>query len=82
MKNENNNLACHCIDKKRVAFTLQETLITLTILGVVASITIPALIQKYIEATSRVKVKKAMAAYEKAVNQMVVENNISGLIKS
>ena len=62
-------------------FTLQETLIALTILGVVAAITIPALIQKYIEATNRVKVKKAMAAYEKAVNHMVVENNISGSIK-
>ena len=59
-------------------FTLQETLIALTILGVVAAIAIPSLIQKYIEATSRVKVKKAMAAYEKAVNQMVLENNIAG----
>ena len=73
---------CHCSDGRRSAFTLQETLIALTILGVVAVITIPALIQKYIEATRRVKVKKAMAAYEKAVNHMVIDNNISGSIKS
>ena len=69
-------------NENKKGFTLAETLITLTILGVVASITIPALINKYIEATNRVKVKKAMAAYEKAVDQMVVENNISGSIKS
>ena len=67
---------------KKRAFTLQETLIALTILGVVAAITLPYLIQKDIEATSRVKVKKAMAAYEKAVNQMVLENNIAGSIKA
>ena len=64
------------------AFTLAETLITLTILGVVAAITLPYLIQKYNEATNRTKVKKAMAAYEKVVGQMVVENNIAGSIKS
>ena len=69
-------------EENKSGFTLQETLITLTILGVVASITIPALIQKYIEATNRVKVKKAMAAYEKAINQMVVEENIAGSIKA
>ena len=68
--------------KNKKAFTLAETLITLTILGVVAAITIPALIQKYIEATNRTKVKKAMAAYEKVISQLVVENNITGSIKS
>ena len=66
------------INKKK-AFTLAETLITLTILGVVAAITIPAMIQKYIEATNRTKVKKAMAAYEKAIWQMVVENGNSAI---
>ena len=70
------------LESKKKGFTLQETLIALTILGVVAAITIPALINKYIEATNRVKVKKAMAAYEKALNNMVVENGISGSIKS
>ena len=69
------------INKKK-AFTLAETLITLTILGVVAAITIPSLIQKYLEATNRTKVKKAMAAYEKVIRQLIVENNITGSIKS
>ena len=68
--------------KNLKGFTLAETLITLTILGVVASITIPYLIQKYIEATNRVKVKKAMAAYEKALDQMAVENGITGSVQA
>ena len=54
-------------------FTLAETLITLTILGVVAAITVPSLINKYIESSNRTKVKKAMAAYEKALNQIIIE---------
>ena len=62
------------------AFTLAETLITLTILGVVAAITVPSLINKYSEAANRTKVKKAMAAYEKALNQMIIENDIKGTI--
>ena len=62
-------------NENKNAFTLVETLITLTILGVVAAITIPYLIQKYIETTNRVKVKKAMAAYEKVINDIVVEND-------
>ena len=45
-------------------FTLAETLITLTILGVVAAITVPSLINKQIESANRTKVKKAMAVYE------------------
>ena len=34
MKNKNSNLACHCSDGKRAAFTLAEIIITLTILGI------------------------------------------------
>ena len=60
----------------RKGFTLAETLITLAILGVVAAITVPMLINKQIENANRTKVKKAMAVYEKALNQMVIENDI------
>ena len=59
-------------------FTLAETLITLTILGVVAAITVPSLINKYSESANRTKLKKAMAAYEKALNQMIIDNDIKG----
>ena len=60
----------------KAAFTLAETLITLTILGVIAAITVPMLINKQIEAANRTKVKKAMAVYEKAFNQMIIDYDI------
>ena len=62
--------------KNKNAFTLAETLITLTILGIVAAITIPSLINHYKEVSNRTKVKKAMATYEKALNQMVIDYDI------
>ena len=81
------NLDCHAhfrslamTGKKKAAFTLAETLITLTILGVVAAITVPMLINKQMEAANRTKLKKAMAAYEKALNQMIIDNDIKGTI--
>ena len=77
------NLDCHAhfrslamTGKKKAAFTLAETLITLTILGVVAAITVPMLINKQIGAANRTKLKKAMAVYEKALNQMIIDNDI------
>ena len=66
--------------RKRAAFTLAETLITLTILGVVAAITVPMLINKQMESANRTKLKKAMAAYEKALNQMIIDYDIKGVI--
>ena len=66
--------------KKEKGFTLAETLITLTILGVVAAITVPSLINKYIESSNRTKVKKAMSAYEKALNQMIIDNDVKGAV--
>ena len=77
------NLDCHAhfrslamTGKKKVAFTLAETLITLTILGVVAAITVPMLINKQMEAANRTKVKKAMTNYEKVLNQIVIDNDL------
>ena len=68
--------------ESKKAFTLAETLITLTILGVIAAITVPMLINKQMEAANRTKLKKAMAAYEKALNQMIVDNDIKGSVKA
>ena len=83
------NLDCHAhfrslamTGKKKVAFTLAETLITLTILGVVAAITVPMLINKQMEAANRTKVKKAMTNYEKALSQILVENDIKSDIRT
>ena len=58
-------------------FTLAETLITLTILGVVAAISVPALTRQQILKANRVKIKKAMANYETVVNKMIIENNLA-----
>ena len=62
------------INKK--AFTLAETLIVLVILGVVAAITIPALIRRQVESSNRTRIRKAITVYDTAINKMVVENGI------
>ena len=51
---------------KKCAFTLAEVLITLGIIGVVAAITIPALIQKQYEKETVAKVKKAYSELSQA----------------
>ena len=65
-----------CACKKKVAFTLAETMIVLVILGIVAAITIPALVRRHVESSNRTKIRKAMAVYDTAINKMVVENGI------
>ena len=62
-------------DGKR-GFTLAETLITLTVLGIIAAITIPVLIGKQLEAQNRTKVKKSMAAYEQLINKIIIDNEL------
>ncbi len=44
--------------KKRVAFTLAEVLITLGIVGIIAAMTIPQLIQNYEKHVIEVQLKK------------------------
>ena len=60
--------------KKRVAYTLAETLVTLAILGVVAAITIPTVINKTIEKTTVVKVLKGYGLLANAYEIAIVEN--------
>ena len=58
---------------KRAAFTLAEVLITLGIIGIVAALTLPSLIQNYTEKATVAKVKKNYAiisqAYQMALNE-------------
>ena len=61
---------------KNKGFTLAETMIVLVILGVVAAITVPALVNRHVEAERRTKLKKAMSVYDTALNKMVIENGI------
>ena len=51
---------------KKSAFTLAEVLITLGIIGVVAALTIPSLIQKYEEKQTVSQVKKAYSEISQA----------------
>ena len=70
-----NTRVSECKSVKR-AFTLAEVTITVAILGLVAAIIVPNLIRREIYNTKRIKIKKALAAYDRAVNNMVIENNL------
>ena len=61
---------------KHKAFTLAETLITLVILGIIAAITIPALVRNHVENANRTKLKKAMTVYDTALSKIIIENGI------
>ena len=55
-------------------FTLVEVLVTLSILGVVAAINIPSIIQNYKERVTIVRVKKAYSMLSQAYDLAVVEH--------
>ena len=62
-----NNIQTPRKTSRRLAFTLAETLITLTIIGVVAAMTIPTLMTKYQEHTLDVGRKKAYNIVKQAL---------------
>ena len=57
-------------------FTLAETMIVIVVLGIIATLTIPALVNKNKESVAKTKLRKAMAAYESALNKMIIENDL------
>ena len=59
---------------KKSAFTLAEVLITLGIIGVVAAITLPSLIQRNIEKQRVTQLKKAYSELSQAYNLAIAEN--------
>ena len=58
----------------KAAFTLAEVLITLGIIGVVAAITLPSLIQRNIEKQRVAQLKKAYSELSQAYNLAIAEN--------
>ena len=54
-------------------FTLAETLITLVILGVVAAIVVSSILNPSSEKQNKVKIRKALASYEKLVQKVSIE---------
>ena len=58
---------------KKFAFTLAEVLITLGVIGVVAALTMPALIAKYQKKVLLARVKKTYSTFTNAVNLALAE---------
>ncbi len=59
---------------RKAAFTLAETLITLGVIGIVAAMTIPTLINNYQEKVTVTKVKKMYSTLNQAVKLAEVDN--------
>ena len=57
-----------CLTNKKHGFTLAEILISLLILGVIASLTIPSLIQNTHKKEEQVKAKKALSMLNQAIS--------------
>lgn len=58
----------------KAAFTLAEVLITLTIIGIVAALTMPSLIAKYQKKVTAVRVKKAYSDISQAIKMSEAYN--------
>ena len=69
-QNDDNNRRCNII----CAFTLAEVLITLGIIGVVAAMTMPALIHSYQKQVTVNKLKKAYSVVNQAIALSVADN--------
>lgn len=61
---------------KRIAFTLAEVLITLGIIGIVAALTMPALIGKYQQKALISQLKKSYSTLHNTINLLNVENGV------
>ncbi len=76
--NSRKSLVPQCLSNlvpcKHSAFTLAEVLITLAIIGVVAAITIPSVVQKYQERVTVTKLKKVYSTLNQAYQMAVIEN--------
>jgi len=69
-------------NNRKYAFTLAEVLITLGIIGVVAAITLPVLIQKYQKIVYYNQFKKAATTLEQALKMYEVDNGCEGDIRN
>ncbi len=64
----------HFTHFKKAAFTLAEVLITLGVIGIVAAMTIPNLVQSYQEKVTVTKLKEFYSMLSQVVQMAVVEN--------
>lgn len=70
--------------KQRKGFTLAEVLITLSIIGVVAALTVPAVTKSYEKSTNIAGYKKIYSDLDQAVKLIAIDNggSVSGLYSS
>lgn len=69
--------------ESKIAFTLAEILITLGIIGVVAAMTIPSLIQSYKEKATVTAVKQSYSTFAQALKMVTIDNpDLSALTDS
>jgi prepilin-type N-terminal cleavage/methylation domain-containing protein len=65
----------------RKAFTLAEVLITLGIIGVVAAITLPTLIQNYKKQVYVNQLKKSVSTIEQGLKKMIADEGVDNLMQ-
>jgi len=75
-----NNILIGRIFMQKHAFTLSETLITLGILGVVDSMTLPAVVNKYQEKVLVTQVKKTYSELQNALKMYAAKNECSDIV--
>ena len=71
----------HCDKYRRVAFTLAEVLITLGIIGVVAAITMPMVIQNYKKQVTVTKLKKVYSILGQVAQKSIADNGAIPIIE-
>lgn len=62
--------------KRKIAFTMAEVLITLGIIGIIAAMTLPALITAYQGKSNAIKLKKSLSALEQAQLRSILDGNL------
>ena len=67
-----------CDGKRKIAFTLAEILITLGIIGVVASLTLPSVIQNYKKQVTVNQLKKAYSTLGQVAQKAFADNGPAG----
>ena len=74
--------ASKLVSLKRAAFTLAEVLITLGIIGVVAALTLPTLIQNYKKQVYANSAKKSLNTVMNLMNKIQAEEDASNLVST
>ena len=66
--------------KRILSFTMAEVLITLGIIGIVAAMTLPALIQKYQKQETSARLKKFYTTMNQAIMMSEIDNGVIGIL--